>query len=85
MRPAFGYYARVGEPLYPAVAWAESDLVRAEPGRERLEQADRTWLVESIGRDPALPSELAARLSRMTMQVRREFDGVRVTLLVAGD
>jgi mannosyltransferase len=81
LRPAFGYYARVGEPLYPPIAWSDSDLLRGPPDLAGVAAAQRIWLVEAHSRQ--LPSELAAALAKLRPLEMRDYviKDLRVTLL----
>ena len=85
VRPAFGYYARVGEPLLPSIPWTASDTGYAAPDDARLSAATRIWLVESDLHGPVMPANVAAELTRRPVLSEHDFDGqIRVLLLGAG-
>jgi mannosyltransferase len=83
IRAAFGYYARVAEPVWPSLPWSESDLYPGEAEPPAVAQASRIWLV--VAHVPALPPEIASALAAFVEAERHTFAGPReitVTLLV---
>jgi mannosyltransferase len=82
LRSPFGYYARVGRPIYPAVPWSRSDLERAEPDMAALAASQRVWLIERHTRE--LPADLRAALDAFSTAETRIYEphGIRATLLI---
>lgn len=82
VRPAFGFYARVGEPLLPDNPWTSSDLDYSPPSDSALSAASRIWLVQSDLHGPVMPANVAAELTRRPVISERDFAGdTRVVLL----
>ncbi|HEY7598879.1 MAG TPA: glycosyltransferase family 39 protein [Candidatus Limnocylindrales bacterium] len=85
LRTAFGYHARVGDPLWPPLPWSVSDL-RHGPVAEAvagITSRRRVWLVEAHA--VALPAEVSAALAPLRPSASRTFagpHGLRVSLLV---
>jgi len=83
LRSAFGYYARVGEPLWPPLEWSESDLRHGQPNPAAFAAVGRVWLVEAHA--VYLPPEIEAALGGFQPAETRSYPGpetLRVTLLV---
>ena len=82
VRPAVGYYARVGEPLLPSIPWTASDTGYAAPDDAQLSAAARIWLVESDAHGPLTPANVTAEVTRRPVLSEHDFDGqIRVLLL----
>ena len=83
LRIPFGYYARVGEPLWRPVPWTDSDLADAPTDPAAFDGVNRIWLVEGTTTDA--PAEISAALEAFTPAGDTSFEvasGTRVTLLV---
>ncbi len=83
VRPAFGYYARIGEPLLPSMPWSASDVpYSAAPNDNALRVAARIWLIKSDQHYPTVPDNVAAEIARRPVLSERDFGGeIRVILL----
>lgn len=83
VRLPFEYYAKVGEPLYPSVAWTDRYLpamgldIAIDPATDN----PRIWVVEEHGNQ--LPPEVAAVVSNYTTVDSRTFgpDGLLIRLM----
>jgi mannosyltransferase len=82
LRVPFGYYARVGQPLYPSASWQESDLAQAGFDEQRTADSTRVWLIEGHG--VPLPEHVRQALADMVPASRRDYalHGLSVTLLI---
>ena len=81
LRVPFGYYARVGIPIYPSADWAEHDLARTAFDPSLMAAIDRIWLIEGHG--VPMPDEVRGALDGYSPVSSRGFDvhGLKVTLL----
>lgn len=81
MRMAFGYYARVGDPLHAARSWSAPDIGGGPTDLAGIHGRQRLWLVEGHGRE--LPDDVRTALAVFRVVETRDFGGaaVRVSLL----
>jgi mannosyltransferase len=86
MRLAFGYYAKIGEPVYAAIPWGEHyPFGQGAPlDLDAIAQKQRIWLVQGHGRDA--PAALWQALEQFEVASSRDWgrSGPYIELLVRG-
>jgi hypothetical protein len=83
LRIAFGYYARVAEPVDAALPWSAFDLQGARADIPAMLAKQRIWLVQGYAGDAQVPGDVQAALDQFGVVDERFFGGnqVRISLL----